>query len=148
MHSTVHWLVAEWKSNSTFLYNNTPHCFLHLCLCYTQAWFVEFLQRVLALHWTACLLTNTSTNVNTTVMSWCILPNKTCILESGLHSVIIPKRFLKLRLSFVTHTHCVSQSLHIIVQTYDRKFWQFYKLRLSFPYSLHFLISKYSCCNH
>jgi hypothetical protein len=39
-------------------------------------------------------------------MSWCILPNKTCIGENvGLHSVIIPKRFLKIRLSIPTHTH-------------------------------------------
>jgi hypothetical protein len=58
-----------------------------------------------------------STDVNTTVMSWCILPNKTCILESlgenvGLHSVIIPKRFLKIRLSFLTHTHCVTFPTH------------------------------------
>jgi hypothetical protein len=104
---TIHWLVAEWKSNSTLLYNSTPHCFLHQCtrICYTQAWFVQFLQRELALHSIDCLLTNTSTDVNTTVLSWCILPNKTCNLESsggnvGLHSVIIPNRFLKIRLSF------------------------------------------------
>jgi hypothetical protein len=116
---TVHWLVAEWKSNSTFLYNSTPHCFLRQCICYTQVWLVEFVQRELALHWPACLITNTSTDVNTTVMSWCILPNKTCILESGLHSVILPTRFLKTRISFPTHTHCVSHSLQIIVQIYD-----------------------------
>jgi hypothetical protein len=100
--------VAEWKSDSTFLCNSTPHC-LHECICFTRVCLVEFLQRELALHSTACPLANTSTHVNITVMSLCILPNKTCILESlgenvGLHSVIIPKRFLKIRLSFPTHT--------------------------------------------
>jgi hypothetical protein len=101
-----------------------------------QVWLVEFLQRELALHSTVWLLTNTSADMNTTVMWWCILPKKTCIHESGFHSVILPKRFLKIRLSFPTHTHCVSLSPHIIVQAYDGKFWQFYQIQLYFHYSL------------
>jgi hypothetical protein len=32
----VHWVVAEWKSNSTFFCNSTRHCSLHHCVCYTQ----------------------------------------------------------------------------------------------------------------
>jgi hypothetical protein len=76
-----------------------------ICISMKYKWLVEFLQRELELHSTACLLRNTSTDVNSTVMSWCILLNKTCILESlgenvGLHSGIIPKRFLKIRLNF------------------------------------------------
>jgi hypothetical protein len=48
----------------------------------THVWLVECFQRELALHFTAYLLTDSSTDVNTTVMWWSILPNKTHILES------------------------------------------------------------------
>jgi hypothetical protein len=137
----VHWLVAEWKSDSTFLYNSTPHCFLHHCICYTQVWMVEFLQREIALHSTACLLTNTSTDVNTTVMWWWISPNKTCILESlgenvGLHLVILTKRFLKIRLSFPTH-NCpnISQKILTILSVTT-----FFSLYTPFSYQEMFLM--------
>jgi hypothetical protein len=76
-----------------------------------------------SLHFTACLLINSCTDVNIIAEWWCTLPYKTCILESlgdvGLHSDIIPKRFLKFRSSFLIHTHYVTHSLHIIVHIWQ-----------------------------
>jgi hypothetical protein len=67
-----------------------------------HVWFVKCLQRELAIHFTACILAMSSTGVNTARMTWCILPNKTCDLESlvenvGLHSAFIPKMAFKFR---------------------------------------------------
>jgi hypothetical protein len=78
---------------------------------------LECLQRQLALHFTVCLLTNSSSDVNTTAKWWCILPNRTCIFGSlgendGLHSILITKSFLKTRFSCPWHS--VSYSLHKI----------------------------------
>jgi hypothetical protein len=94
------------KHSFTTVHNTASYNLLHKSLVRENLHFTS-------LHFTACLLANSSTDVNTTVMWWCKLPNKTCSLGSldknvGLHSVIIPKRFLKIWLSFLTHTHCVS----------------------------------------
>jgi hypothetical protein len=80
--------VAERKSKQTPFHNSTITAHVRLKEC---------LQRELAMHFTACVLANPSTGVNTKFMSWCILPNKKCNLESlgenvGLHSAFIPKR--------------------------------------------------------
>jgi hypothetical protein len=85
---------------------------------------VECLCRELALHFTVCLVRTSSADVNSTVMWWCILPKKTCDLESlvenvGLHSVITPKMFFRDRFSCPWHTHCVSHSLHLIVHIWQ-----------------------------
>jgi hypothetical protein len=98
-------------------------------------------ERELALHSTACLLTSTSTDVNTTVMWWWILPNKTNILaglgeKDGLLSVIMPKRFLKIRLSFLTH-NCpnIWQKILTILSVSN-----FFSLYTAFSYQEIFLI--------
>jgi hypothetical protein len=85
---------------------------------------VECLWRELALHFTVCLVRTSSAEVNSTGMWWCILPKKTCDLESlvenvGLHSVIIPKMFFRARFSCHWHTHCVSHSLHLIAHIWQ-----------------------------
>jgi hypothetical protein len=72
----VHWLVAEWKSNTAFSYISTPHYFLHDCIWYTQFRLLECLQREIAFHFTVTLSlpppppisTNSSAHVNTRVM--------------------------------------------------------------------------------
>jgi hypothetical protein len=78
--------------------------YITVCICYPQVRLLECLPRELALHFTVCLLTNCPSDVNTTAKCWFILPEG-ILFESlaenvGLHSVIIPKRFLKIRFSW------------------------------------------------
>jgi hypothetical protein len=86
--------------------NQSQHPFItvHLTISNISAlvWLVECVRREHAIHFTACVVANSSTDVNTTVMSWCILPKKTCNLVSldenvGLHSAFIPRRAFKFR---------------------------------------------------
>jgi hypothetical protein len=96
----------------------------HQCICYRQVRLVECLGRDFGLHLTCCLLTNSSTEVNSTVVYRYILDNKTCNLESlGENvegdSVIIPRRFFKIMYSWFWLTHCVSHLLHIIVHRWQ-----------------------------
>jgi hypothetical protein len=121
-----------------------------LRICYTQVSLLESLLREVALHFTVCLLTNSSTELNTTDKWLCILTNSTCSFESlgekvGLHSVIIPKRFFKIRFSCLWHTHCVSYSLHIIVHIWKKTIrlfpvTTFFPLQTPSPYQKIFLM--------
>jgi hypothetical protein len=78
-----------------------------VCICYPQIRLWECLLRELVLYFIVCLLTNCSSDVNTTGKCWCIciLPMGHILFEClgenvGLHSVIIPKRFLQIRCSW------------------------------------------------
>jgi hypothetical protein len=122
--------------------------YITVCICYPQVRLMECLPREIALHYTVCLLTNCCSDVNTTAKCWCILFE--CLGENvGLNSVVISKRFLKIRFSCPWRTHCVLYSLHMIVQI-----WQSSAIRpqecsqwqLSFHCRLHLLIRKYSWC--
>jgi hypothetical protein len=152
-------VVAQWKSNSIFLYNSTAHCFLHDCICYTQVRFIECLQKGLALHFIICLLRNSSAEVNTTVMWWCILPYKTCNLESWKFGWECWKSFIvfwykrcfsKPALAALdTHTLCVTFTTHYcshMTENSNIRPQECYQWQLSFHYKLHPLIRIYSWC--
>jgi hypothetical protein len=79
--------------------------YITVCICYPQVRLLECLPRDLALHFTACLLTNCSSDVNTTAKCWCVFPKGHILFEClgenvSLRSVNIPKRFLKIGFSW------------------------------------------------
>jgi hypothetical protein len=69
---TGHWVVSEWKSDSTLLLS-----YITVCICYPQVSLLECLPRELALHVTVCLVTNCCSDVTTTAKCWCTLPEGT-----------------------------------------------------------------------
>jgi hypothetical protein len=79
------WLHCEWMEILTLhSWKHYTHIQrTHHCIHYTQIyklWLDDCLQRELALHFTLCLLTSTSTDANRTVMWCCILLSQTCVL--------------------------------------------------------------------
>jgi hypothetical protein len=113
----VPWVVGEWKSDSTLLLTS-------LYMLPTSQ-FVGMSSKENLHFMSQSVFSNSYTDVSTTSKWWCILPNRTCIFVSlgknvGLHSVIKPKRFFKIRFSCPSHTHCVSYSLLIIVHIWQK----------------------------
>jgi hypothetical protein len=97
-----HWVVGEWKSDSTLLLTS-------LSVCYPQVRLLDCLPRELALHFTVSLQTvlvmwTLQLSLDVYYLTEHILFE--CLGENvGLHSVIIPKRFLKIRFSCLWPTH-------------------------------------------
>jgi hypothetical protein len=54
--------------------------YITVCICWPQVRLLECLPRELALHFTACLLTDCCSDVNTTAKCWCILAKGTYII--------------------------------------------------------------------
>jgi membrane-bound metal-dependent hydrolase YbcI (DUF457 family) len=69
-----HCVVGEWNSDSTLLLSSLS------LYVYPQVRFLEGPPRELALHFTACLITHCSSDVNTTAKCWCVLPKGTYII--------------------------------------------------------------------
>jgi hypothetical protein len=128
--------------------------YITVSICYPQVRVLECLLRELALHFTACLPTNCSSDVNTTAKCWCILLKRTNIIwmfewKCGTSFCYHTKEVFENRCSCPWHTHCGLYSLHMIVQI-----WQSFAIRqqkcsqwqLPFHCRLHLLIRKYSLC--
>jgi hypothetical protein len=74
--SVDHWVVAEWKSDWIFFYNSNHTAY------YTKGRFLECVRRELALLFTVCALTNSSTDLNSTVMRrWVLLAKHVILLK-------------------------------------------------------------------
>jgi hypothetical protein len=54
--------------------------YITVCICYPQVRLLERLPRDLALHFTVCLHTNCSSDVDTTAKCWCSLPKGTNVI--------------------------------------------------------------------
>jgi hypothetical protein len=82
--------------------------YVAVCICYPQVRLLECLPRELALHFTVCLLTNCSSDVNTTAKCWCILPKGTYYLNVWVNM------------------------LDFILLSYQRGFWKSVTLKMGY----------------
>jgi hypothetical protein len=143
MYSHYQILITElWRNENqsehpVIIVHNTPSNFSG------YVWLVECLQRELPIHFTACVPSNSSTGMNTTFISWCILPNKTCNLgylgeTLDFIKISYQRELPKSGYNFPWHIHCLSYSYtydsRVLHLPYERYQWQVYS-----HYGLHLL---------
>jgi hypothetical protein len=113
---------------------------LHHCINYTQVRVLECLLRQIALHFTACLLTNSSSDVNIRAKWRCILPNITCIFlnvgrKCWVSLLSYQRGFSKSGLTALD-IHIGCHITYTWLSTYDRK--SCHKTTRSFPVTTFF----------
>jgi hypothetical protein len=124
----------------------------HHCIYYTQnckVWLNDCHQRELALYFTICLLTHTSTDAKRTVMWWCILPNHAYILESLgengiLHSSSLHKLIYKIRFTCSYGMHYDTISTHhcaYFSENYVTSLQEYFHWHSAFHYGHHLLMT-------
>jgi hypothetical protein len=148
----IHWSLSCGWIEIIF---NFASC-ITVCICYLHVKLLESLPR--ELHFLS-----QSVSLQTVLVMWTLQLSVgvyylrehilfECLGENvGLHSVMIPKRFLKIRFSCLWHTDCVSYSLHMIVQIWQKfcsaiRPQEYSQWQLPFYCRLHLLIRKYSWC--